>query len=209
MVPQSPDSNQHVWEKLEAYCREQAREGQELYIVAGPWGQGGVGKEGPKDLLSGRDGKIVVPGRCWKVVLILPAGVDNPKKVTPESARAFAVIIPNEQGLDTNWRNYAVAVKDVEKLTGYAFFSRLPAGVAGELKARTADTRAKPAKGPGKGGVLPAFQEGCVIGNKKNKRYRLPGEPGYAAAKKRVHAVFFKTVEEAKRAGYKPSSAGR
>jgi DNA/RNA endonuclease G (NUC1) len=203
MVPQAPDVNRKTWEKLEAYCRDQARENKELFILAGPAGRGGTGEKGKKDLLAG---KVVVPSRCWKVVLILPAGVTDPKKVTAESARAFGVIMPNEQNLKANWRDYAVPISEVEKLTGFNFFSKLSPTVAKELKARK-DTRARPTKVAGKGGVLAAFEKGCVIGNKKSRLYRLPGDRGYAAAKKRKKAIFFRTVEDAKKAGYKP--AGR
>jgi hypothetical protein len=133
------------------------------------------------------------------VVLILPAGVTNPKKVTAESARAFAVIVPNVQGLDTDWRKYSVPAKDVEKLTGYSFFGALPAGVARELKARQ-DVRAKPAKEPG---TLPAFRKGCVIGNKTSKIFHVPGGRNYDDLKKSTNVVFFKDADAAKKAGYR------
>jgi endonuclease G len=194
IVPQSPDSNQHVWEKLEAYCREQARAGHELYIVAGPAGSGGAGSAGERTFLSARDGKIVVPGKLWKVVLILPAGVHDPQQVSAE-ARVAAVIIPNIQGLQRDWRKYRVAVSEVEALTGLAFFSNLRPEIATELKAR---------KGDRKGGTLPEFQEGCVIGNSRSKVYHVPGGRYYEQARKSPAAVFFKTAEDARKAGYRP-----
>jgi endonuclease G len=42
MVPQSPDNNRKTWERLETYCRRLARRGNELYIIAGPAGRGGI-----------------------------------------------------------------------------------------------------------------------------------------------------------------------
>ena len=82
---------------------------------------------------------------------------------------------------------------------------------------RKADTRAKVAskekkttkKGSkdskkGGDGTLPAFEEGCVIGNRKSKKYHSPGGRGYAAAKFSKNAVFFKTAADAKAAGYTP-----
>ena len=71
-VPQSPANNEKGWEKFESYCRSLVRDqGRELYIVAGPHGQGGVGKKGPVRTLRGKDGDIVVPAVTWKVVLAL------------------------------------------------------------------------------------------------------------------------------------------
>jgi endonuclease G len=144
MVPQSPDDNRNTWEKLEEYCREQVRRNdKELYIVAGPAGRGGFGSDGYRTFLRSGKGKIVVPGKTWKVALIVPAGVNNPKKVTAE-ARVVAVITPNIQGLAHDWRKYRVSVNDVEELTGYTFFGNLRPEVAKELKARKGDVQAKP-----------------------------------------------------------------
>ena len=37
IVPQASDLNRGPWSKLEAYCRDQARDGdRDLYVVAGP-----------------------------------------------------------------------------------------------------------------------------------------------------------------------------
>jgi endonuclease G len=216
MVPQSSQLNRVTWEKLESYCRDQARDGEELYIVAGPAGQGGTGSKGPKDFLPASGGKIVVPSSCWKVVLILPPGVTDPQKVTAEEARAFAAIMPNNQALETAWRKYATTPAEVEKLTGYAFFSNLSADVAKELKGRR-DTRARPtstepapkerkkgaAKKGGEGGTLPGFEEGCVIGNRNTKIFHVPSEAYYEKAKGSKYAVFFKDADAARKAGYR------
>jgi endonuclease G len=140
MVPQSPDNNRHTWEKLETYCRRLVRRGNELYIMAGPAGRGGWGENGFKTFLKGRQGNILVPGKTCKVVLVLPEGVTDPKKVTAE-ARTIAVIVPNIQGLDTAWRTYRCSVADVEQLTGYTFFSNVPEEVAKVIKARQGDEK--------------------------------------------------------------------
>jgi hypothetical protein len=191
--------------------------------VAGPAGKGGFGESGYKTYLKGARGKVLVPGKCWKVILILPEGVTDPKKATAEAARVIAVIMPNIQGLDPDWRAYSVSVKDVEDLTGYTFFGELPPDVAKALKAENKDAKAKPEKKPdteknpgagpgkdpkeppatgGKGVVLPAFKEGCVIGNSKSKKYHVPGGGSYNTMKTSKNAVFFATAEDAKKAGY-------
>src|SRR5262249_43754202 len=140
MVPQSPDNNRKTWEKLEAYCRRLARQGKELYIIAGPAGRGGWGENGFKTLIKARQGNFLVPGKTWKGVLGLPEGGTNPKKVTVE-VRTIAVIVPNIQGLDTDWRTYCCSVADVEELTGFTFFSNVPEEVAKEIKARQGDVK--------------------------------------------------------------------
>jgi endonuclease G len=212
MMPQAPNLNRITWGKLEAYCREQVREGDnDLYIVAGPAGRGGVGSDGDRKFLQGQNGKIVVPGKCWKVVLCVPAGTTDPRKVTAE-ARVFAVIMPNLQGLSHDWRTYAVPVKDVEKLTGFTFFGNVPPKVAEQLRSRKPQTRAKPTtpgtkeeKPPRKGAVageLPTFESGCIIGNRKSKIYHVADSRGYETAKKSKNAIFFRTVKAAEKAGY-------
>jgi endonuclease G len=41
VLPQSPASNQHAWERLEAYCRDLTKDGHVCYITSGPHGVGG------------------------------------------------------------------------------------------------------------------------------------------------------------------------
>jgi endonuclease G len=220
MVPQAPDLNRITWEKLEAYCREQVRERDvDLYVSAGPAGRGGTGSDGPRTYLRGAKGRIVVPKSCWKVVLAVPAGTADPGKVTAAEARVFSVIMPNVQGLDTDWRSFAVPAKDVEELTGFSFFSNLPPAVAEDLRARKPETRARAEKtepkkvvvkkkgGKGKEEVetLPAFKEGCVIANKATKKYHVPGGRYYESSKTSKNAVFFKNSKDAEAAGYTAS----
>jgi len=59
VVPQSPNSNQRGWEKLEAYCRDLVlKEGHTLYIVCGGYGVGGEGKNGRAETIGkGRIGE--------------------------------------------------------------------------------------------------------------------------------------------------------
>jgi endonuclease G, mitochondrial len=127
IIPQSPDNNQGVWVQLENYCRVLARSGKELFIISGGYGQGGIGKNGLRATVG--KGKVVVPALTWKVILVLDksnsgvAGVDK-------NTRTIAVIIPNKQGVrDDPWQQYRTSVKEVEKLTGYKFFTSVPAEI--------------------------------------------------------------------------------
>ena len=45
MIPQAPNNNRNTWEKLESYCRKLVNEGNELYIIFGPYGMGGTGSK--------------------------------------------------------------------------------------------------------------------------------------------------------------------
>jgi hypothetical protein len=213
MMPQAPDVNRKSWEHLESYCRDQARKGQELYIVAGPAGKGGVGSAGEREFIRAKGGKIVVPSRCWKVVLVLPAGVTDPRRVTGANARVFAVVMPNTQGLDTNWRHYATTVSEVEKLTGYSFFGNLHADVAKELRASKPQTRAgagadvaKEEKSPRKGGTAGQLREwvkGCIVANKKTKIYHVAGGSRYERARKSPNVIYFRDAKAAETGGYR------
>lgn len=145
MVPQAPNCNQKAWADMEEYCRDLVlRKKQTLYIVAGPQGVGGTGLKGEADTISG--GRVTVPAKCWKVVLALDdaAGTaDDVRKVGPD-ARVFAVVMPNDQTVTHGWAKYRVSAREVEKLTGYKFFDRVPAAVVEPLKAKVDDARIPP-----------------------------------------------------------------
>jgi endonuclease G, mitochondrial len=127
IIPQSPDNNREVWRELEEYSRQLVRSGKELFIISGGHGQGGIGEKGPKATV-GR-GKVVVPALTWKVILVLDkpnSGVEGVSKNT----RTIAVVVPNQQGIKFNpWRQYLTSVQEVEKLTGYKFFTNVPADI--------------------------------------------------------------------------------
>jgi endonuclease G len=114
MMPQTPDNNRHTWEGLEVYCRQLARQGKELYIIAGPYGNQGTLK-----------GQVIIPTSTWKVVVVL----DRPGAVTANT-RVIAMNVPNQQGINYDWRAYRVSVKTLEGLTGYHFLG----GVSGAAR---------------------------------------------------------------------------
>src|SRR5262249_29880871 len=54
IVPQSHENNTGAWNALEIYCRYLAqKKAKDLFIVAGPVGEGGEGKFGVKDQIAG------------------------------------------------------------------------------------------------------------------------------------------------------------
>ncbi len=132
IVPQAPDNNQGVWEKLESYSRDLAKQGKELYIVAGGQGTGGEGKNGKASKLID---KIAVPATMWKVILVL----DDPKKGLAgvnAKTRTIAVIMPNKQGREGKWQDFCATVQDVQKLTGYDFFSNVPPDIQKTIESK-------------------------------------------------------------------------
>lgn len=126
MVPQAPDNNRKTWEHLESYCRTLVEQGNDLYIICGPAGMGGTGSSGFRNTISSRM-KITVPSSTWKVVLVLPNGhgVEKIDKTT----RTIAVIVPNQQGINEDWKEFRHSVREVEELTGFDFFSNVPRAV--------------------------------------------------------------------------------
>jgi endonuclease G, mitochondrial len=124
IFPQAPDSNRGPWEKLERYCRDLAKAGNELYIMAGTYGMGGVGRRGQQQWIG--DGKIAVPAQMWKVVVVQSQPDSGSISSAPQT-RVIAVIMPNKQGTKRQrWQLFRTSVREIENLTGYNFFPNLP-----------------------------------------------------------------------------------
>jgi endonuclease G len=132
MIPQAPKNNQITWANLENYCRTLVNAGNELYIISGPYGQGGAGSNGAKTTVGNG---VVVPSKTWKIILVLPAGSNDLGRVTT-STRVIAVVMPNDQTCSNNpWGSYRVSVDSIETLTGFDFFKAIPAAVQDALEA--------------------------------------------------------------------------
>ncbi len=119
MVPQSHHCNAGPWGEFEEYCRLLAAQGNEMYIVAGPLGQGGLGVNGPATHIS--RGRVEVPAFVWKVVIVLPNGSNDRYRID-ECTRTIAVIMPNREDSHGKWHDFRVSVDEVECFTGYDFF---------------------------------------------------------------------------------------
>lgn len=127
MVAQAPGNNQGPWASLETYLRTLLdTEHDEIYIVAGASGVGGVGSlGGVTNTLA--DGHVTVPAVTWKVALVLPKDAGDDLARVNCSTRTIAVIMPNQDNIRPNaWETYLTTVDAVEALTGYDFFSNLP-----------------------------------------------------------------------------------
>ena len=123
MMPQAPDNNQGPWEELESYSRTLANAGNEMYIYAAGAGQGGVGSNGAANTVA--TGHVVVPAFTWKIIVVIPNG-DNDLDRIGKTTRVIAVIMPNVQGIRTTpWQNFRTNVREIEKLTGFNFFTNV------------------------------------------------------------------------------------
>lgn len=134
IIPQSPNTNREPWANLETYCRKLATAGNEMYIVAGVWGQGGSGSNGGTTKTLA-DGRITVPEFLWKVILILPVGDDDLSRIN-SNTRVIAIKIPNRQSIENDWGKYRVSVDELEDLTGYDFLSNLSTSLQTQLESK-------------------------------------------------------------------------
>jgi endonuclease G len=151
IIPQAPNVNQKAWADLEDYCRDIVKKHHSvLYIVSGPEGRGGEGSMGPAETIA--HGKVTVPAKCWKVVAVVDGGAggaggpEDVAKIGPRT-RLIGVIMPNEQSVGHGWAKFRVSVQEVETLTGYRFFDRVPADAIDPLKAKV-DTEHIPPSRP-------------------------------------------------------------
>jgi len=137
MIPQAPKNNRHTWRLLEEASQRFAKNGFELYIVCGQTGQGGTSQKGFFESIpvneSGRS--ITVPAYTWKVVLVLEKGGNDLLRID-ENTLVIAVCMPNSEDCSLPWHEYAVSVHELERRTGYDFFSALPDNIETVLESR-------------------------------------------------------------------------
>jgi len=107
ICPQAKNLNKGAWNDLEMQCRYWARKYGCVYIACGPI----FDSDHPKKI--GKKRKISVPDRFFKVVM-----------TKGKEPKAIGFIFPNDDVYDS-WKNYAVSVDEIEKITGFDFFYQL------------------------------------------------------------------------------------
>lgn len=105
-VPHKPSFNKYVWKNIETLIREWAKEGNTLYIAAGP-----VLKDAPFGTFG--ENKISIPTRYYKVVLDV------------NSERAIGFIMRSNVASGAP-KSFAVTIDALEGITGIDFFPELP-----------------------------------------------------------------------------------
>jgi endonuclease G, mitochondrial len=126
IIPQTARNNQETWRLLEEYARRLVtHENKELYVICGSYGKGGTNKDKErKNELA--DGKITVPARIWKIIVVLDKGSNDLQRINANT-RVIAIDTPNMHNTDEKpLGSYRVSVRAIEKATGYNFFSNLP-----------------------------------------------------------------------------------
>ncbi|NVO85420.1 DNA/RNA non-specific endonuclease [Hymenobacter terrestris] len=126
MVPQAPRNNQQTWANLENYTRTFLSADNEVYIICGAYGKGGTGSNGFQTTLD--QGRVTVPARLWKVVVVLPTGDNDATRITTNT-RVIAIDTPNENTISTDWGQYRVSVDAIEAATGLDLLSAVPIAV--------------------------------------------------------------------------------
>ncbi|PSL46032.1 endonuclease G [Chitinophaga niastensis] len=130
MIPQAPYHNQHLWKNLEDYTRELVRDGNEVYVIMGSYGSGGVGRNGLAKKID--DDNINVPDHIWKVLVILPDGNNDLQRIS-KNTRIIAVNTPNKNDVNTHWTAYLTSIEEIEKVTKYKLLNNVPEAVRQEL----------------------------------------------------------------------------
>ena len=135
MVPQNQNNNGGIWDALETYCRTLANAGNTLYIYSGGYGSGGTGTSGTKTTIA--SGKVTVPAKLWKVIMVVPSGSGTDLSRVTSSTRTIAVIMNNADPVSGDtWGAHRVSVDAVESLTGFDFFSNVSTSIQAVIEAK-------------------------------------------------------------------------
>jgi endonuclease G, mitochondrial len=133
MIPQAPNNNQQSWADLENYSRTLMNAGNELYIIMGAYGKGGSGTNGYAETID--QGRVQVPKRVWKVIVVLPRGTNDVSRVNA-ATRIIAIDTPNDNAMTRGWGLYRTSVDAIEAATGLDLLSALPTSVQQVVEAQ-------------------------------------------------------------------------
>ena len=85
-----------------------------------------MSREDSGKIRRSRFGKVTVPKYTWKVILVLDNG---------NVEETIAVRMPNNDTVArTDWKDYIVSVDEIEKKTGYNFFSAVPNSIQNKIE---------------------------------------------------------------------------
>lgn len=124
IIPQASKNNRETWRELEEYCRDLVNRGYELYVIAGVYG-------GSKQIVNQR---VTVPSQTWKVVAALAPG-QRPERVTVD-AIVFAVDVPNNNRISSDWRRYQVSIDTLEAKTQLDLLEVIPDAIEAVIESR-------------------------------------------------------------------------
>ncbi|RDV11963.1 hypothetical protein DXT99_23360 [Pontibacter diazotrophicus] len=133
IIPQALNNNQETWANLEDYTRDLVRDGMEVYVVMGSYGIGGTGDSGTARIID--NGNITVPGRNWKVLVVLEEGKNDLQRINA-GTRVIAADTPNSNTVRPDWGTYRTTVDAIEQATGYDLLTALPVPVQQALESQ-------------------------------------------------------------------------
>lgn len=116
MCPQLHDLNAGAWETLESKERQWAKRDSAVMIIAGP-----IYTEDDTKYFG--NAKVRVPGAFFKILLA-------PYLSEP---RGIAFVYPHMK-CEGNMQDYATSIDEVEKITGFDFFSSLPKEIENKVE---------------------------------------------------------------------------
>ena len=120
IFPQASENNRGPWRELEEYGRDLVEQGKALYVIGGVYGD------------RGSVGEVTVPGRVWKVMVVLDDSADTIARRT----EVIAVDMPNSDRIDADWQTYRTTVDRIEIATGYDLLSEVPENVQAAIESR-------------------------------------------------------------------------
>lgn len=118
MCPQTHALNAGIWNSIEQQCRTWAKKYGKVYIVCGPIF---LNKQHRK---LGKN-KVVVPDAFFKVILR-----------TGKNPQAIGFICRNQRATGLQKKDFVNSVDEVERITGYDFFSKLPDNIEKKIEAK-------------------------------------------------------------------------
>jgi endonuclease G len=130
ILPQAPQNDEGPWALFEAYTKDLALQGLDLFLVAG--GDGSLGTLNDA-------GRVTIPASTWYLAVVSETPVTSPDQID-ENVRVIALRMPNDNTVATSrWQDFRVSVADIEAATKLTFFSNLDPAVARALKERVDD----------------------------------------------------------------------
>lgn len=118
MCPQNRSLNAGVWNTIEQQCRTWAKKYGKVYIVCGPVF---LNKQHRK---LGKN-KVLVPDAFFKVILR-----------TGKNPQAIGFICRNQSQKGKKKNEFMNSIDEVERITGYDFFSKLPDNIEKKIEAK-------------------------------------------------------------------------
>ena len=118
ICPQAKSLNTGAWKRLEEKCRVWADADSAIIVICGP-----VPTDSLTEFLG--DSRVAVPKRFFKVIL---SPFANPP-------RAIGFVMPNAK-VRGGLQEAAMSVDEVERITGYDFFSALPDDIENEVESK-------------------------------------------------------------------------